>query len=166
MWISCFHSKCYFLILWKRFWDPDFNIRINAVFVTHMVFNGKISSFFPFLSPSRKFPFRLKMSHNSKYYVKKLCKKDIKGQQKIGDVFKKINKGNDSVIWNQIRGYIITEDCNEIETWNFKKKKKKKNSSVNGHFRIETTKLKRVHVHSSLLVVTSNQNAFNKKKII
>jgi hypothetical protein len=29
------------------------------------------------------------------YYVKKLCKKDIKGQQKIGDVFKKINNGND-----------------------------------------------------------------------
>ena len=44
----CFHSKCYFLISW----DPYFNIRINAVFVTHVVFNGKISSFFPFLSPS------------------------------------------------------------------------------------------------------------------
>jgi hypothetical protein len=26
-------------------------------------------------------------------YVKKLCKKDFKGQQKIGDVIKKINKG-------------------------------------------------------------------------
>jgi hypothetical protein len=47
-----------------------------------------------------------------KYYVKKLCKKDIKGQQKIGDVFKKINKGNDqsSEIKSEIRqvlDYII-----------------------------------------------------------
>ena len=38
-------------------------------------------------------------------------------------------------------------------------------SSVNGRFRVETTEVRRVHVHSSLLVVTSNQNASNKKKI-
>ena len=37
------------------------------------------------------------------------------------------------------------------------------NSSVNGRFRVKTTEVRRVHVHSSLLVVTSNQNAFNKK---
>jgi hypothetical protein len=85
-----------------------------------MVFNGKIASIFPFLSPSQKFPLRLKMSHNSKYYVKKLCKKDIKGQQKIGDVFKKINKGNNqsSEIKSEVRqvlDYIITEVCNEVE---------------------------------------------------
>jgi hypothetical protein len=60
------------------------------------------------------------MSHNSKYYVKKLCKKDIKCQQKIGDVFKKINKGNDqsSEIKSEVRqvlDYIITEVCNEVE---------------------------------------------------
>jgi hypothetical protein len=37
-------------------------------------------------------------------------------------------------------------------------------SSVNGRFRVETNELRQVHVHSSLLVVTSNQNASNKKK--
>jgi hypothetical protein len=37
-------------------------------------------------------------------------------------------------------------------------------SSVNGHFRVKTTEVRRVHVHSSLLVVASNQNASNKKK--
>jgi hypothetical protein len=37
-------------------------------------------------------------------------------------------------------------------------------SSVNGRFRVKTTEVRRVHVHSSLLVVTSNQNASNKKK--
>ena len=37
-------------------------------------------------------------------------------------------------------------------------------SSVNGRFRVETNEVRRVHVHSSLLVVTSNQNASNKKK--
>ena len=68
------------------------------------------------------------MSHNSKYYVKKLCKKDIKGQQKIGDVFKKINKGNDqsSEIKSEIRqvlDYIITEVCNEVEIDNPSKTK-------------------------------------------
>ena len=36
-------------------------------------------------------------------------------------------------------------------------------SSVNGRFRVETTELRRVHVHLSLLV-TSNQNTSNKKK--
>ena len=40
----------------------------------------------------------------------------------------------------------------------------KRSSSVNGRFRVETTEVRRVHVHSSLLVVTSNQNASNKKK--
>jgi hypothetical protein len=40
-----------------------------------VVFNGKISLFFPFLSPSQNVSFRLKMSHNSKYYVKKLQKR-------------------------------------------------------------------------------------------
>ena len=40
---------------------------------------------------------------------------------------------------------------------------KKSCSSVNGRFRVETTEVRRVHVHSSLLVVTSNQNASNKK---
>jgi len=83
--------------------------------------------FFPFLSPSQKFSFRLKMSHNSKYYVKKLCKKYIKGQQKIG-VFKKINKGNDqsSEIKSEVRqvlDYIITEVCNEVEIDNPSKTK-------------------------------------------
>jgi hypothetical protein len=39
-------------------------------------------------------------------------------------------------------------------------------STVNGRFRVETTELRRVHVHSSLLVVTSNQNASNKKTIV
>jgi hypothetical protein len=52
-------------------------------------------------------------------YVKKLCKKDFKGQQKIGDVFKKINKGKDqsSEIKSEVRqvlDYIITEVCNEV----------------------------------------------------
>jgi hypothetical protein len=37
-------------------------------------------------------------------------------------------------------------------------------SSVNGRFRVETTEVRRVHVHSSLLIVTSNQNASNKTK--
>ena len=37
-------------------------------------------------------------------------------------------------------------------------------SSVNGRFRVKTTEVRRVHVLSSLLVVTSNQNASNKKK--
>ena len=37
-------------------------------------------------------------------------------------------------------------------------------SSVNGRFRVKTTEVRRVHVQSSLLVVTSNQNASNKKK--
>ena len=41
---------------------------------------------------------------------------------------------------------------------------KQKLSSVNGRFRVKTTVVRRVHVHSSLLVVTSNQNASNKKK--
>ena len=36
--------------------------------------------------------------------------------------------------------------------------------SVNGRFRVKTTEVRRVHVHSSLLVVTSNKNASNKKK--
>jgi hypothetical protein len=54
-----------------------------------------------------------------KYYAKKLCKKDIKGQQKIGDVFKKINKGKDqsSEIKSEVRqvlDYIITEVCSSI----------------------------------------------------
>ena len=43
---------------------------------------------------------------------------------------------------------------------------RKRDSSVNGRFRIETTEVRRVHVHSSLLVVTSNQNASNKKRIV
>jgi hypothetical protein len=54
---------------WKHFWDPDFNIRINVVFVTHTVFNGKISSFFPFLSPSRKFLFRRDYHLLGKLYI-------------------------------------------------------------------------------------------------
>jgi hypothetical protein len=37
-------------------------------------------------------------------------------------------------------------------------------SSINGRFRVKTTEVRRVHMHSSLLVVTSNQNASNKKK--
>jgi hypothetical protein len=50
----------------------------------------------------------------------KNCRKDIKGQQKIGDVLKKINKGNDqsSEIKSEVRqvlDYIITEVCNEVE---------------------------------------------------
>jgi hypothetical protein len=36
--------------------------------------------------------------------------------------------------------------------------------TINGRFRVKTTEVRRVHVHSSLLVVTSNQNASNKKK--
>ena len=32
-------------------------------------------------------------------------------------------------------------------------------------FSVKTTEVRRVHVHSSLLDVTSNQNASNKKKI-
>jgi hypothetical protein len=43
---------------------------------------------------------------------------------------------------------------------------RKNHSSVNGCFRVETTELRRVHVHSSLLVVTSNQNASNRKKFV
>ena len=39
-----------------------------------------------------------------------------------------------------------------------------KYSSVNGRFRVKTTEVRRVHVHSSLLVVAFNQNASNKKK--
>jgi hypothetical protein len=37
-------------------------------------------------------------------------------------------------------------------------------SSVNGRFRVETNEVRRVDVHSSFLVVTSNQNAANKIK--
>jgi hypothetical protein len=37
-------------------------------------------------------------------------------------------------------------------------------SSVNGRFRMETNEVRGVHVHSSLLLVTSIQNAANKKK--
>ena len=37
-------------------------------------------------------------------------------------------------------------------------------SSVNGRFRVKTTEVRRVHMYSSLLVVTSNQNASNKKR--
>ena len=37
-------------------------------------------------------------------------------------------------------------------------------SFVNGRFRVKTTEVRRVYVHSSLLVVTSNQNASNKKQ--
>ena len=55
------------------------------------------------------------MSHNAFYYFKKLCKKDIKGQQKIGDVLKKINKGNDQSSEIKVLDYIITEVCNEVE---------------------------------------------------
>ena len=39
-------------------------------------------------------------------------------------------------------------------------------SSVYGRFRVETTEIRRVHVHSSLLIVTSNQNTSKKKKIV
>jgi hypothetical protein len=39
-------------------------------------------------------------------------------------------------------------------------------SSVNGRFRVETIELRRAHVHSSLLVATSNHSASNKKKIV
>ena len=58
----------------------------------------------------------------------KTCKKDIKGQQKIGDVLKKINKGKDqsSEIKSEVRqvlDYIITEVCNEVETDNPSKTK-------------------------------------------
>ena len=61
-------------------------------------------------------------------YVKKLCKKDFKDQQKIGDVFKKINKGKDqsSEIKSEVRqalDYIITEVCNEVEIDNPSKTK-------------------------------------------
>ena len=54
--------------------------------------------------------------------------KDIKGQQKIEDVFKKINKGNDqsSEIKSEVRqvlNYIITEVCNEVEIDNPSKTK-------------------------------------------
>jgi len=35
-------------------------------------------------------------------------------------------------------------------------------SSVIGRFRVETTELRRVHLHLSLFVVTSNQNASSK----
>ena len=41
---------------------------------------------------------------------------------------------------------------------------KTRHSSVNGRFLVKTTEVRRVHVHSSLLVVTSNQNVSNKKK--
>jgi len=37
-------------------------------------------------------------------------------------------------------------------------------SSVNGRFRVKTTEVRRVHVHSSLLGVTSNQNASQETK--
>ena len=39
-----------------------------------------------------------------------------------------------------------------------------KTKKTNGRFRVKTTEVRRVHVHSSLLVVTSNQNASKKKK--
>jgi hypothetical protein len=52
----------------------------------HMVFNGKISSFFPFLSPS---DWKCRTIRNTTCMLKNCAKKDIKGQQKIGDVFNK-----------------------------------------------------------------------------
>ena len=57
--------------------------------------------------------------------LKKLCKKDIKGQQKIGDVFKKMNKGNDqsSEIKSEVLDYIIAEVCDEVEIDNPSKTK-------------------------------------------
>ncbi|CAG2204794.1 DCP2 [Mytilus edulis] len=70
----------------------------------------------------------LRMSHNSKYYVKKLSKKDGKGLQKIGDVFKQINKVNkvtdesrSSEIKSEVEQaleYIIKEVCNETNDSN------------------------------------------------
>ena len=63
-------------------------------------------------------------------------------------------KYNTVCVWHQ---YTQTRTKNVNKTWH---------SSVNGHFRVETTELRRVHVHSSLLVVTSNQNASNKEKIV
>ena len=41
---------------------------------------------------------------------------------------------------------------------------KKQNSSVDDRFQVKTTEVRRVHVHLCLLVVTSNQNASNKKR--
>ena len=48
----------------------------------------------------------------------------------------------------------------------FMQQRKMIHSSINGRFRVKTTEVRRVHVHSSLLVVISNQNASNKKKIV
>ena len=39
-------------------------------------------------------------------------------------------------------------------------------SSINGRFWVQTTELRRVHMYSSLLVVTSNYNASNKTKSV
>ena len=68
---------------------------------------------------------------------------------------------------------VLVQQTNHFVMWSFfayfcsvnLHLKKSLYSSVNG-FRVETTELRRVHVLSSLLVVTSNQNASDKKKIV
>jgi hypothetical protein len=74
--------------------------------------------FFPLfqLSPS------MGKTHNSKYYFKLLSKKRVQSLQKIGDVFRKINKGttNLCVIQSEVRkvmNELLTSACNETKYW-------------------------------------------------
>lgn len=56
--------------------------------------------------------------HNSKHYFKRLSKKRVLSLQKIGDVFRKINKGTTDlcVIQSEVRkvmNELLTSVCNE-----------------------------------------------------
>ena len=70
---------------------------------------------------------------------------------------------NDAGHYCEISDHFAKRNVQHVRSW-FKRQSKNKSSSVNGRFRVKTTEVRRVHVHSSLLVVTSNQNASNKKK--
>ena len=59
-------------------------------------------------------------THNSKYYFNLLSKKRVQSLQKIGDVFRKINKGttNLCVIQSEVRkvmNELLTSACNETK---------------------------------------------------
>ena len=77
-------------------------------------------------NPVRDFPrfiplseFTLVMSHNSKYYTKKIKKKDVKGLQNIGTLFKKLNNESgipsSTVSWTIMPHLLFLYDNDKIE---------------------------------------------------